>query len=120
MKANYKRAKDGTIGKKTLCFTEKQLNDYLDSEWKKREKELYSAATKDISAQLLAVFFSTLYQPPYKWRKERLLKFKHNVDNMFLTMSTGVLGKKFGTEECIEFMKKEFDIDFDKEVNKLL
>ncbi len=115
MRANYKRLKDGNVGKNKMCFTEAQLEMHLNEEWKKKEKELYAAATKDVSAQLLAVFFATLYQPPYNWRKKRLLKFKHNVEGMFSLMSTGVLGKDFGTVECIEFMKKEFGIDFDKE-----
>lgn len=115
MKANYKRLKDGTIGKGTICFTEKQLEEYLAAEWEKKQSEVYKAVTKDVSAQLLAVFFTTLYEPPYKWRKKRLLEFKHNVELMFQLMTTGVLGKKFGTQECIDFMKKEFGIDFDKE-----
>lgn len=120
MKANYKRLKNGSIGKGTLCFTEKELKQYVDEEWEKKQNEVYKIAVKDVSAQLLAVFFSTLYQPPYKWRKKRLMEFKRNVEFMFQTMTTGVLGRDFTTEHCIEFMKKEFGIDFDEEMKNVV
>lgn len=116
MKANYRRLKDGTTGRNKMCFTEKQLEEYLNDEWKKKEKELYNAAIKDASAQILAVMFSTLYKPPYNWRKQRLLSFKKNVEATFRDMQTGILGKEFNTLTCIDFMKREFGIDFDKEV----
>lgn len=114
MKSNY-RVKNGKVTKGVMCFTEKQLEEYLNEEWEKKQAEMYKVITKDVSAQLLAVFFTTLYQPPYNWREKRLLDFKHNVEFVFQSMSTGILGKKFGTEECIAFMKEKFNIDFDKE-----
>lgn len=116
MKSNYKRSKDGSVGKKIRCFTEEELNAYLEAEWVKKESAVYKAATKDVSAQILAVMFATLYKPPYNFRKQRLLQFKHNVEATFQTMSTGIMGKSFGTVDCIEFMKNEFGIDFDAEV----
>lgn len=118
MKSNYRRAKDGTVSKKIKCFTEEELTAYLEEQWAAKEAEIYQAAIKDASAQILAVAFSTLYKPPYNWRTQRLMQFKRNIDATFQTMSTGILGKKFGTMECLEFMKNEIGIDFDEEVRK--
>lgn len=118
MKSNYRRAKDGTVSKKIKCFTEEELTAYLEEQWAAKEAEIYQAAIKDASAQILAVAFSTLYKPPYNWRTRRLMQFKRNIDATFQTMSTGILGKKFGTMECLEFMKNEIGIDFDEEVRK--
>lgn len=115
MKANYKRNNDGRVGKSVMCFSEKQLEEYLNQEWEKKQSELYKVVTKDVSAQLLAVFFTTLHQPPYNFGKERLLKFKHNVEFVFSSMNGNIFNRKFGTEDCIKFMKENFDIDFDKE-----
>lgn len=116
MRANYRHTRSGDINKRTRCFTEDELKEYLDAEWLKRESELYKAATKDVSAQILAVMFATLYKPPYNWKRKRLLEFKHNVESTFHDMTTGIFGKEFSTIDCIEFMKREFDIDFDAEV----
>lgn len=116
MKANYARLKDNTVGKKKISFTEKQLEQYLEAEFEKKRDEVYKSAVKDVSAQILATLFSTLYMPPYKWRKKRLLRLKENIEGTFSMMTEGnILGKNFSTEECISFMKKEFGIDFDKE-----
>ena len=117
MRANYKINKDGTVGKKTVSFTEKQLQEYFNEQWESKVTEMYAAATKDITAQILAVMFATLYKPPYKWRGKRLKKLKDDIELTFKDMQTGILGKEFGTIDCIEFMKREFGIDFDKEVH---
>ena len=116
MRANYAIGKDGRPKKKVKCFTEEELKDFLDVEWEQRQTELYRAATKDVAAQVLATMFATLYKPPYNWRKDRLLTFKSNVEATFRDMTTGILGKDFSTVDCIEFMKREFGIDFDAEV----
>ena len=116
MKANYAIGKDGRLKKKVKCFTEEELRAFLDEEWEQRQSELYRSATKDVAAQVLATMFATQYKPPYNWRKERLLSFKSNVEATFRDMTTGILGKEFSTVDCIEFMKKEFGIDFDAEV----
>ena len=76
MKANYKINKDGTFGKRTVSFTEKQLQEYFNEQWELKVKEVYDAATKDITAQVLAVMFATLYKPPYNWRGKRMNELK--------------------------------------------
>lgn len=120
MRANYKINKDGTFGKRTVSFTEKQLQEYFNEQWELKVKEVYDAATKDITAQVLAVMFATLYKPPYNWRGKRMNEFKDRIESTFVSMKTGVMGKDFGTIDCIEFMKREFGIDFDKEANNSL
>ena len=114
MKANYKKDKRG-ISRRTVCLTEEQMNAFLEEEWLKKQDRMYKAATNDVSAQLLAVMFSTLSRDPYNWTPEQMLQFKKDVELTFNFMSTGVLGKNFGTVDCIEYMKKEFGIDFDKD-----
>lgn len=120
MKANYKKSKDGFIGKKKYVFTEEQLEAYLNEEWKRKEENLYKLACKDAAAQILAVLFTTLYMPPYNWRSKRLRAIKEAMSDVFRAMQTGVLGKHFSTIECVEFCKREFGIDMDKELEKIL
>lgn len=116
MRANYRRTKTGEVRLNRKSFTEAELTSYLESEWKVKEDELYKIAVKDATAQVLAVVFSTLYKPPYNWRKQRLEQLRANVEATFVSMSVGILGKKFDAVDCIEFMKKEFGIDWDKEI----
>lgn len=120
MKANYKRSSDGFIGKKKYVFTEEQLTKYLDTEWKSKEEELYKLACRDSAAQILAVMFTTLYMPPYNWRAKRLVAIKEAMSDVFRAMQTGVLGKHFSTIDCVEFCKKEFGIDMDEELKKII
>lgn len=120
MKANYRKSKDGFIGKKKYVFTEEQLSEFINAEWKIKEEELYKLASKDAAAQILAVLFTTLYMPPYNWRAKRLVAIKEAMSDVFRAMQTGVLGKHFSTVECVEFCKREFGIDMDKELEKIL
>ena len=98
-----------------MCLTEDQLETLINEEWSKKQNEMYKVVTKDVSAQLLAVMFSTLSRKPYNWSAKRMVQFKKDIELTFNFMSTGVLGESFGTVDCIEFMKKEFGIDFDKD-----
>ena len=114
MRANY-RNNAGRLQKKVKCFSEEELQDFVNTEWEKHKEEVYKIATRDVSAQILAVMFATLYQPPYNWREKRLKDLKERVEFTFNRMSTGVLGKDFGTVDCLEFLKNELGIDFDND-----
>lgn len=114
MKANYRQNK-GKLQKRTKVFSEEDLQEFVNSEWEKHKDEVYQIATRDVSAQILAVMFATLYMPPYGWREKRLKDLKRHFEYTFKSMSDTVLGKEFGTIDCIEFLKSEFGIDFDKD-----
>ena len=113
MRANY-RNNAGRLQKKVKCFSEEELQDFVNTEWEKHKDEVYQIAVRDVSAQILAVLFSTLYQPPYNWREKRLKDLKSRFEFTFAAMSKTVLGKDFSTIDCMEFLKSEFGIDFDK------
>ena len=113
MKANYKRNM-GKIQPRARVFTESELMDFVNTEWDKHKDEVYQIAVRDVSAQILAVMFSTLYKPPYNWREKRLKDLKSRFEFTFENMAHTVLGKDFSTIDCMEFLKSEFGIDFDK------
>lgn len=112
MKANYS-SKTG-MGKKVV-LSEKEIQKALDAEWENKVDEVYNVALRDVSAQVLAVFYTCLSKK-YGFGKKRMLALKRDVEATFTLMNTNnILGKDFTTQDCLDYMKKEFGIDLDKE-----
>ena len=111
MKANYS-AKTGSA--RNMVMNEKQIENALNKEWERKVDEVYNLALKDVSAQVLAVFFTVLNKE-FGFGKTRLMKVKTSVEDTFHLMGYDVMGHKFNTEDCIQYMKDKFGIDFDKE-----
>lgn len=111
MKANYS-AKTGSA--RNMVMNDKQIENALNDEWNKKVDKVYDMALRDVSAQVLAVFF-TVMNKEYGFGKTRLLRLKKSVESVFHLMNYDVMGRKFSTEDCIKYIKDNFDIDFDKE-----
>lgn len=115
MKANYTRDKEtGSIIKKKMVLTKEEIAQYINEEWESIKDTVYAEVKNDVANQVLAVFFTVLNKE-FGFGKKRLLKVKEGVEANFAIMQQGVFGNKFTPVDCINYLKKEFDIDLDKE-----
>lgn len=114
MKANYKVTDSGKVVKDKGFVTQYQVDRYLSEDWENRVNGVYANAKRDVSAQILAVFF-TVMQKEHGWGKKRLMKLKGDVEAYFALMQQGVFNKSFTPVDCIDYIKEEFGIDLDKE-----
>lgn len=113
MKANYRVDRDG-IGKNKMVLSKEDIGEYLNEEWEEKKDQVYTEVKRDVSAQILSVFFTVMCKE-HGWKKKRLLKLKSDVEAYFALMQTGVFNKTFTPVDCIEYIKDEFGIDLDKE-----
>ena len=118
MKANVTRDKDGHITKKVLVVKKEDVSKLIKDEWNEKWEEqrdkVYEVAKRDVSAQVLAVFF-TVMNKEHGWGKKRLEKLKSDVEAYFKLMQTGIFNKSFSLLDCIEYIKNEYGIDLDNE-----
>lgn len=107
MKANYKR--EPTVKKSNI-------EAVVRSEFNKQLDNVYNEVKNDIAAQLMAVCCHALHSS-FDFGAKRLRRFTDEVENLFeIMLNKGIFGKPFTTENCIEYMKNEFGIDFDEEI----
>lgn len=115
MKANYTIDKQ-VLRKQKMVMTKEEISSYLNEEWEERKDAIYEEVKRDVSSQILAVFFTALNKD-FGFGKKRLLRVKESVECYFTLMQQGsILGDSFSPLECIEYIKDKFGIDFDKEV----
>lgn len=115
MKANYTRDKEtGDIFKKKMVLTKEDISKYLEEEWESKRDEVYASVKNDVANQILSVFFTVLHND-FGFGKKRLLKLKDNVEAQFLLMTVGIFGNPYTPVDCLNYLKKEFGIDLDKE-----
>ena len=115
MKANYKYDKElGQPIKEKLVLTKEEVSKYLEAEWEEKRDEVYSEVKNDVANQILSVFFTVLHND-FGFGKKRLLKLKDNVEAQFLLMTVGIFGNPYTPVDCLNYLKKEFGIDLDKE-----
>ena len=113
MKANY--SSNSHSGRNRIVVSEDDIENILDAEWQKRVDKVYETALRDVSAQVLAVFYTCLSKR-YGFGKKRMLSLKRDVESTFTLMNTdNILGKDFTTQDCLDYMKEKFGIDLDKE-----
>lgn len=113
MKANYTRDNEG-IRKSKMVMSKADIQEALQEEWESKKDLVYTEVKKDVSAQILAVFFSVLNKD-FGFGKTRLMRVKESVESYFHIMQDGVFFRDFTPIDCIEYIKKEFGIDLDKE-----
>lgn len=101
MKSNYRKR----------IVTQDKLRDALKSEFEKNYNELFEFAKNDITAQVMAVCCYDLNKE-FGFGKERMQRFVSGVSSYFeLMLTEGVLGQPFTTQNCIDYLKREFGID---------
>lgn len=107
MKANYK----SNYVPKSL------IKEKVKEEFDRITDKVYDDVKKDVAAQLMAVCCCALHAH-FGFGKQRLNKFKAEVEDYFsLMLEKGIFGKTFTPINCIDYMRDEFGIDFDKDVN---
>lgn len=106
MKANYKN--------RLVPLTE--IENQVRKEFEKRTEQVYETVKQDIAAQLMAVCCCVLHSS-FGFGEKRLKKFKKDMEDYFsLMLRDGICGKEFTPINCIEYMRKTFNIDFDEEI----
>ena len=81
-------------------------------QFNERSGELYDAVKNDIAAQLMATVFTELHND-FGFDADRLQRVKTGTEALFQMMiNGGIMGEPFTTENCIEYMRKQFDIEF--------
>lgn len=107
MRANYKN--------KLVPLSD--IENKVREEFDKRTELVYETVKQDIAAQLMATCCCVLHSS-FGFGEIRLKRFKKELESYFgLMLENGICGKEFTPINCIEYMRDEFGIDFDKDVN---
>lgn len=93
--------------------TEAQIRRIVQDEATKQTTQIYEKAMKDAVYQNMAVVFCVLHRE-YGFGGERLRKLKNSVEAEYMAMKLGVLGKKYDTDDCRDFLKEKYGIDFEE------
>lgn len=91
--------------------TEAQIRRIVQDEATKQTTQIYDKAMKDAVYQNMAVVFCVLHRE-YGFGGERLRKLKNSVEAEYMAMKLGVLGKTYDTDDCVKFLKENYNIDF--------
>lgn len=104
------RIRHGTAEYVRIDLVEQTLNE----EYAKRVDLVYKEVGRDVVAQIMATC-CTVLNKDYHFGKDRLLRFKQGVEGLFkIMLKDGIVGQEFTTENCINYMRDNYGIDFDK------
>lgn len=104
------RVRHGTAEYVRIDLVEQTLNE----EYAKRVDLVYKQVGRDVVAQIMATCCIVLNKD-FQFGKERLTRFKQGVEGLFkIMLSGGIAGQPFTTENCINYMRDTYGIDFDK------
>ena len=91
----------------------KDIKKAYELEFDKKTEMLFDKMKRDIASQLLATFLMEL-NINHGFNKEQLQNVKSGVESLFIAMCTGgILGKEFTPQNCIDYLKEQFDIEID-------
>lgn len=94
-----------------VLITAGEMKRQFQAEFNAKANEIFDAAKRDITAQLMATCMVEL-QTEFGFGKNRLQKFKRGVEGLFLAMiHNGIMGKEFSTQNCIDLMREKYGID---------
>lgn len=96
---------------KSYCTNGKALRKAIEKEWETKQNEFFEQCKYDIAAQIIAVCMLTL-KTRFGFGKSRMNDFYNDLKGTLNVNS--ILGKSFSTVDCIELIKKLYDIDLDK------
>ena len=90
------------------------VENALENEYAKEVDKVYKQVGRDVVAQIMATCCIVLNKD-FQFGKERLTRFKQGVEGLFkIMLSGGIAGQPFTTENCINYMRDTYGIDFDK------
>lgn len=106
MRANYKN--------KLVPLSD--IENKVREEFDKKTEQVYETVKQDIAAQLMATCCCVLHSS-FGFGEIRLKRFKKELESYFgLMLENGICGKEFTPINCIEYMRKTFNIDFDEKI----
>lgn len=85
----------------SICY--KYVEEYLT--------ENYDGIVRNTSYQVIAVVMCVLSRQ-YGFGKIRLHRLKNDLEAEFVKMKTGVLGRDYTVNDCVKYLKENYDIDF--------
>lgn len=109
MKANYHKQ---AMSRKVISID--KAEDIIREEWDRKVDLVYKSATQDAGNQILAVLFTALHKD-FGFGRERLIRVKKSMESYFKLMNDNVFQNGFSPQDCLDYIKKEFDIDLDQE-----
>lgn len=99
--------------KSRVFKSESQIRRIVQDEAKRQTTEIYDKAMQDSVYQAFAVMMCVLHKE-FGFGKERLHRLKDLTEDEFMAMKCNVLGRSYTTNDCVRFLKENYDIDFSK------
>lgn len=99
--------------KARVLMTESQIRKIVKKESEIQTTKIYDAAVKDATYQAFAVCFIVLAKE-FGFGAGRLGKLKNSIEAEYVSMCTGILGKPYGIDDVIKYLKEHYGIDFNE------
>jgi hypothetical protein len=115
MKANYKK----NLGTRYQALTAKErriIQEEVDRDFEKRNRELYLECQNDIACQLTAAVLVTLEQW-YDFEPNDLKKFFERLNNTYEDLSGVGFVKAITPTDLVDHVKEKIGIDLEKEIS---
>lgn len=116
MKTSLRHRPESIMGlqdDREIIIKVKDIKKAYELEFDKKTEMLFDKMKRDIASQLLATFLMEL-NINHGFNKEQLQNVKSGVESLFIAMYTGgILGKEFTPQNCIDYLKEQFDIEID-------
>lgn len=98
---------------KQIVVTAGEMKRNFEREFEKRLDELYDRIKADIAPQIMATCLVELHNE-FGFGKDRLNRFKRGCESLYIMMeSSGICGKPFTPQNCIDLMREKYDIDLE-------
>lgn len=98
---------------KRLMKSEKEIRDICHAEVERELKEQYDNIVRSSVYNSLAVAFCVLARD-HGFGRRRLASLKNAIENEFVLMDLGVLGRAYSSNDCCIHLKNKYGIDFNE------
>lgn len=100
---------------RVVTVSELEIRKQVKKEFDRLKGDVYDSVVKDVVPQFAAVCLCVLHRE-YGFGAKRMKRFLDSVNAEFEFMGYGVLGKDYSPQDCLNFLKDEYKIDVDKEL----
>lgn len=100
---------------RVVTVSELEIRAQVEKEFDRLKGDVYDSVVKDVVPQFTAVCLCVLHRE-YGFGAKRMKRFLDKVNAEFEYMGYGVLGKNYSPQDCLNFLKEEYNIDVDKEL----
>ena len=98
---------------KRLMKSEREVEEICRKQVEVYLTEKYEAIAQNAAYQAFAVMMCVLNRQ-YGFGKTRLHRLKNDVESEFVKMKTSFLGRDYSVNDCVKYLKDNYDIDFSK------